>query len=66
MYSVKDVVATTNLSRSTIYVQMKSGRLRSVKVGSRRLIPESALIDYIDNLREVEDPTEPETPDEVL
>ena len=48
--SIKDIVARTGLSRSTVYEEMDSGRLRSVKVGRRRLIPESALIDYIDNL----------------
>jgi excisionase family DNA binding protein len=48
--SIKDVVERTNLSRSTVYGEMDSGRLRSVKVGRRRLIPESALVDYIDNL----------------
>jgi hypothetical protein len=29
---------------------MGSGRLRSVKVGRRRLVTESQLIEYIDNL----------------
>jgi excisionase family DNA binding protein len=48
--SIKDIVARTGLSRSTVYEEMDSGRLRSVKVGRRRLIPESALIEYIDDL----------------
>jgi excisionase family DNA binding protein len=48
--SVKDIVARTGLSRSKVYEELASGRLLSVKVGSRRLIPESALIDYIDRL----------------
>jgi excisionase family DNA binding protein len=48
--SIKDIVARTALSRSTIYEEMASGRLRSVKVGRRRLIPEAALIDYIEGL----------------
>jgi excisionase family DNA binding protein len=47
---IKDIVARSGLSRSTIYGEMDSGRLQSVKVGSRRLIPESAFIDFIDNL----------------
>jgi excisionase family DNA binding protein len=50
LINIKEVVAVTNLSRSTVYGEMDSGRLRSVKVGRRRLIPESALIDYINNL----------------
>ncbi|TGD89222.1 DNA-binding protein [Mycolicibacterium sp. CH28] len=48
--SIKDIIARTGLSRSTVYEEMDSGRLRSVKVGRRRLIPESALIDYINSL----------------
>jgi excisionase family DNA binding protein len=50
--SVKDIVARTGLSRSKVYQEMDSGRLRSVKVGRRRLITESALVDYIDSLAE--------------
>jgi excisionase family DNA binding protein len=48
--SIKEIVARSGLSRSTLYEEMDSGRLKSVKVGSRRLIPESAFIDFIDNL----------------
>ena len=48
--SIKEIVARSGLSRSTIYEEMDSGRLQSVKVGSRRLIPESAFVDFIDNL----------------
>jgi len=50
--SVRDVVTRTRLSRSKVYEEMGSGRLRSVKIGSRRLIPESALVDYIEGLVE--------------
>ncbi|KRD05716.1 hypothetical protein ASE48_16205 [Mycobacterium sp. Root265] len=48
--SIKDVIARTRLSRSTIYLEIERGHLRSVKVGSRRLITEAALIDYISSL----------------
>jgi len=48
--SIKDIVARTGLSRSTVYEEMSSGRLRSVKVGRRRLITESALVAYIEGL----------------
>ena len=50
MNSIKDVVARTNLSRSTVYEELANGRLKSVKVGRRRLITESALVDYIEYL----------------
>ena len=50
MNDIKDVVRRTRLSRSKIYEELESGRLKSVKVGRRRLVTESQLIDYIDNL----------------
>jgi len=54
--SIKDVVVRTRLSRSKVYEEMGSGRLQSVKVGSRRLVTESQLIVYIDNLIETGTP----------
>jgi excisionase family DNA binding protein len=48
--SIKDVVGRTRLSRSKVYEELDSGRLKSVKVGRRRLITESQLIDYINSL----------------
>jgi excisionase family DNA binding protein len=53
--SVNDVVARTRLSRSKVYEEISSGRLRSVKVGARRLISEAALVDYIDGLADASD-----------
>jgi len=50
--SIKDVVLRTRLSRSKVYEEMDSGRLKSVKVGRRRLIAESQLIDFINSLVE--------------
>jgi hypothetical protein len=49
---IKDVMGRTRLSRSKLYEEMGSGRLKSVKVGHRRLVTESQLIDFIDNLVE--------------
>jgi hypothetical protein len=39
MHRIDDASAISRLSRSTL----KAGRLKSVKVGGRRLIPDSAL-----------------------
>jgi excisionase family DNA binding protein len=36
-----------SMSRSVIYEQIRSGRLRSVTQGRVRLIPASAIADYI-------------------
>jgi excisionase family DNA binding protein len=43
IYRVPDVVAVTGLSRSTIYREMASGALFSVKVGGARCVPVDAL-----------------------
>ncbi|WP_372495509.1 helix-turn-helix domain-containing protein [Saccharopolyspora soli] len=39
-----------SMSRSTIYEQLRTGRLRSVTQGVSRLIPASALAEYIELL----------------
>jgi excisionase family DNA binding protein len=40
---VNEAAAVTGLSRSTLYVLMRNGALRSVRVAGRRLIPRDAL-----------------------
>ncbi len=47
LYRVADVMVVLSMSRSVIYEQMRSGRLRSVTQGRARLIPASAIADYI-------------------
>lgn len=42
-------VALGGISRPSVYALINSGALRSVKVGRRRLIPASAVADYIEN-----------------
>jgi excisionase family DNA binding protein len=39
-----------NLGRSVMYELIRSGRLRSVKIGKLRLIPSSALIEFVESL----------------
>ncbi|WP_433797654.1 helix-turn-helix domain-containing protein [Actinoplanes sp. CA-252034] len=36
-----------SLSRSVIYELIRSGRLRTVKEGRTRLVPESAITEYV-------------------
>ena len=45
-YRVSEVMALTGFGRSFLYDQMAIGRLRSVKAGAGRRIPESALIAF--------------------
>jgi excisionase family DNA binding protein len=37
---VNDFCSAYGISRSTLYVLIKSGRIRTIKIGRRRLIPE--------------------------
>ena len=39
-----------NVGRTVMYELIRSGRLRSVKVGKLRLIPTSALVEFVDQL----------------
>jgi len=47
LYKVTDAMRVLNLSRTVIFEQLRTGRLRSVKQGRTRLIPASAIHDYI-------------------
>ena len=47
LYRVADAMDVLSMSRSVIYEQIRSGRLRSVTQGRTRLIPASAIADYI-------------------
>jgi excisionase family DNA binding protein len=37
---VNDFCSAYGISRSTLYVLIKGGRIRTIKIGRRRLIPE--------------------------
>jgi len=39
------------VGRSTVFALLASGQLRSVKVGRRRLVPEAAIVEFIDSLQ---------------
>ncbi|WP_252375169.1 helix-turn-helix domain-containing protein, partial [Nonomuraea sp. KC401] len=47
LYRVCEAMHLLSLSRSVIYELIRSGRLRSVTQGRTRLIPASAIEDYI-------------------
>jgi excisionase family DNA binding protein len=47
LLSVDEVAATLGLGRSVIYGEIAAGRLRSFRVGRRRLISASAIAEYI-------------------
>ena len=47
LYRVVEVMALLSLSRSVLYEELRSGRLRSVHVGRTRLIPAKAITEYV-------------------
>ncbi len=47
LYRIKDAMVILSMGRSVLYEQIRSGRLRSVTQGRTRLIPASAIADYI-------------------
>ncbi|ORV86848.1 ethanolamine utilization protein EutA [Mycobacterium interjectum] len=50
LHPVESVMARLHLGRSKVFELLASGELRSVKVGRRRLVSESALCEFIDKL----------------
>lgn len=50
LLSVTQVCVGTGLGRTKVYDEMRSGRLRSVKVGRRRLVPAVALDEWVEGL----------------
>ena len=47
LYRIPQVMRMLSMSRSVIFEQLRSGRLRSVRQGRTRLIPASAVTEYI-------------------
>ncbi len=47
LYDVTEAMALLNLSRSQIYELIRSGRLLTVMVGRRRLVPAEAITAYV-------------------
>jgi excisionase family DNA binding protein len=47
LYRVREAMTVLSMSRSVIYEQIRSGRLRSVTQGRSRLIPASAIAEYV-------------------
>ncbi|APE35918.1 ethanolamine utilization protein EutA [Nocardia mangyaensis] len=48
LHSIAVAADQLGVGRSTVYVLMNEGKLRSVKVGARRLIPAAAIDEFIE------------------
>ena len=47
LYRIPEAMRLLSLSRSVIYNQIRTGRLRSVRQRTTRLIPADAIADYV-------------------
>jgi excisionase family DNA binding protein len=47
LYKVTEAMIVLSMSRSVIYDEIRAGRLRSVTRGRSRLIPASAIDEYV-------------------
>ncbi len=52
LHDVEAVMERLDLGRSKVYELIASGRLRSVKVGRRRLVSEAAIVEFITELEQ--------------
>ena len=52
LYPIADAAALLGISRSNLYCLMRAGEVRSVRIGSRRLIPRTALESFVETLPE--------------
>ena len=51
LLSVDEAAAALGIGRSRLYDELTAQRVRSVKVGRRRLVPSGAIADYIAGAR---------------
>lgn len=50
LFSVENVMQMCGIGRTKVYEEMDSGRLRSVKIGRRRMVSAAALDEFISEL----------------
>ena len=49
-FPVEAVMGQLNIGRSSVFKLIDSKKLRSVKIGRRRLVPQSAVDEFVANL----------------
>ena len=50
-YSVEEAAEQLGIGRTLAYELIREGRLSSIKLGNRRLVPHSDLVAFLDGLR---------------
>lgn len=51
LYRVDEAAHLLGLGRTTLFAELKSGRLRSLKVGRSRLIPAECIDEFVELLK---------------
>lgn len=52
LYRVEEAAEALRLGRTIVYELIRCGRLRTVKVGTRRLVPVAAVLEYAATLED--------------
>jgi excisionase family DNA binding protein len=47
LYRIPEAMQLLSMSRTVLYAQIRTGRLRTVQQGRSRLVPASAIVDYV-------------------
>ncbi|GAA3242957.1 helix-turn-helix domain-containing protein [Dactylosporangium siamense] len=47
LWKIPEAMALLSMSRTVIYEQIRSGRLRTVTQGRARLVPDGAIAEYV-------------------
>jgi excisionase family DNA binding protein len=50
MYTVEGAALRLSMSRTRVYALIKSGEIKSIRIGRLRRVPEDALTDYVRTL----------------
>ncbi|PXY23726.1 excisionase [Prauserella coralliicola] len=50
LYRIPEAMRLLSMSRTVIYEQIRSGRLRTVKLGRARLVPAEAISEFVNLL----------------
>jgi excisionase family DNA binding protein len=53
LFTIDEAAAQLRVSRWTVYNLIRSGQLRTIKIGRRRLVPIDALNECLEHLKEL-------------
>lgn len=53
LLTVEDASILLNISKSRVFDLCRAGKLRSVKLGKRRMIPRKCVVDFVEELTEL-------------